>query len=310
MTDLDGPDENVICPVFRFAAADLFSQTRSLRMSAMDIKSGICDLRSQKPIKQNFPQADLSERDFLDRLSSLELSEIFLILKRTSDNNRVEALETEIIRRHIGLVKSVVLKKYEYPVQGMGEKDKESLGFVGLLVAIRKYDPDRGVPFSSWAYRCIASHILDGIRSHGWVPRHRVTLYRKLRKIRESGTELPEKEEREFQLLKSRMAPIDSLDRPVPAETEVSLGETLKDPEFDLDEMIDAIMEKERLPTLLESLTKRERKVVHLIFTEGLVAAEAGRRLGISKQRVIQIREAALKKLRRQSRIPRLLTGS
>lgn len=264
----------------------------------MNAKSEISDVTSGKMLEQDLSPDSLSDREFSDRLSSLDLKEIFLILKNISDRDRIEAAETEVIRRHIGLVKSIARKRYGYHVPGMEREDKESLGLIGLLAAVRKYDPDRNVPFPSWAYRCISSHIFDGMRSQGWVPRNRVVLFRRLREIRDSGARLSKKKEAEFQLIKSRLVPMDSLDRPVPTMRNVSLGDTLEDLESDPDEVLDAILEREKVSASISALTGREKDVLHLIFTENLTAAETGRRLGISGERVAQIRKAALEKLR------------
>src|SRR5665213_2365510 len=59
-------------------------------------------------------------------------------------------------------------------------EDLRQNGFVGLLDAVRKYSPDRGVQFESYATFRVRGAILDGLRELDWASRHTRLLQKRL----------------------------------------------------------------------------------------------------------------------------------
>jgi len=80
---------------------------------------------------------------------------------------------TRVVMEHRGLVGYVVNKmlvRRRLPTF-MDAEDLTSEGMIGLIQAAQRYDPDRGVAFSTFAVRRIRGAILDAFRRAGFVPR-------------------------------------------------------------------------------------------------------------------------------------------
>ncbi|HVE27061.1 MAG TPA: RNA polymerase sigma factor WhiG [Sporichthya sp.] len=196
--------------------------------------------------------------------------------------------------------------------------DCTSYGMFGLIDAIEKYDPGRGVRFEPYAMSRIRGAILDELRALDWIPR---SVRQKARTV-----------ERGYQALEARLhrSPTEA---ELAAELEVSvedlqqtfsqisvvnvlaldellavaedqpgamsLGDTLAD--LDADDPV-AIFESQETRALLlraiGELTERERRVIHLYYVEGLTLAEVGEHVGVSESRVCQIHSKAMLALR------------
>jgi RNA polymerase primary sigma factor len=205
--------------------------------------------------------------------------------------------------------------------EGLEHVDLVQEGCAGLLRALSRFEPERGVPFAAYATWWIRQSLQEA-RSDYMRPlrlppkalRQLARLKSEHRRVyaeerREPGSrELAERTEIALEqveaLLASDRAPR-SLDEPVAGtEGEVgSLGVLLADPlsADAYEEVLDAIA-GEQLRSLLGRLTDREREVVNARFgfdrpPEKL--AEVGERLGLSGERVRQIEQRALVKLRR-----------
>jgi RNA polymerase sigma factor (sigma-70 family) len=74
--------------------------------------------------------------------------------------------EERMVEKHFGLVRAVVaktLRLYSHLPGGLDREDLESHGRIGLLQAIRSYDPGRGAQFSTYAYQCIKNQIVGAL---------------------------------------------------------------------------------------------------------------------------------------------------
>lgn len=142
---------------------------------------------------------------------------------------------------------------------------------LGLARAIRRFDPERGLAFSTFAQPVIVGAILDGKRARDPLTR------RQRRRARAEGT-------REWE-----QAPI-SLDQPTADAPDILVGETVPDPRHFLSGLLVA--------DLYARLPDRERAILAL-SDAGYTQSEIGRLLGLSGPRVCQIRQAALHRLER-----------
>jgi len=165
--------------------------------------------------------------------------------------------------------------------------DCTSYGMFGLIDAIEKYDPGRGVRFEPYAMSRIRGAILDELRALDWIPR---SVRQKARTV-----------ERGYQALEARLhrSPTEA---ELAAELEVSvedLQQTFSQISvvnvLALDELL-AVAEDQ--PGAMAELTERERRVIHLYYVEGLTLAEVGEHVGVSESRVCQIHSKAMLALR------------
>jgi RNA polymerase sigma factor for flagellar operon FliA len=196
--------------------------------------------------------------------------------------------------------------------------DCASYGMFGLIDAIEKYDPDRGVRFEPYAMSRIRGAILDELRALDWIPRSVRAKARTVERgyaalearLHRSPTEAELAAEldvtiEELQQTFSQISVVNvlALDELL-AVTEdqpgaMNLGDTLAD--LHADDPV-AIFESQETRALLLSalaeLTERDRRVIHLYYVEGLTLAEVGEHVGVSESRVCQIHSKAMLALR------------
>ena len=82
-----------------------------------------------------------------------------------------ELVRNEILERHRPLVRFIALRLLKTLPKSVELDDLISAGTFGLLDAIRKFDPSRGIKFKTYCPPRIRGSILDQLRSEDWVPR-------------------------------------------------------------------------------------------------------------------------------------------
>lgn len=228
----------------------------------------------------------------------------------------VQARE-QLIERLLPLVDSLARA---YRTEGLDHGDLVQEGIVGLLRALRRYDPGRGTPFPAWASWWIR-HALQEARSDFVRPlRLPRQALRQLAQLKAEHERIYAREQRDACLAElaartgidlaqaEALLRVDprprSLDESVPgSEGEVgTLGALLEDPlaADDYEDVLDTIAGAQ-LRALLSRLTEREREIVDARFGFGRPKerlVEIGERLGISAERVRQLERRALAKLR------------
>lgn len=207
-----------------------------------------------------------------------------------------------------------------YRTEGLEQTDLIQEGIVGLLRALERFDPARGVPFAAFATWWIRQGLQDArsdfIRPFRLPPKALRQLsqlkseHQRIYQADHRSASVAELAERisidldQAKALAAADARVRSLDEAVIGdEGELgSLGDLLQDPlsAAAYEEVIDNVAGMQ-LRALLSRLTDRERAVVRARFgfdVEPEKLVEIGERLGVSAERVRQIEERALAKLR------------
>jgi RNA polymerase sigma factor FliA len=235
-----------------------------------------------------------------------EITALWRAFKREGDRTARE----QLVHTYYPLVKHVARGVAPILFRQAGVDDLEGYGAEGLIDAIDRYDPERGVQFSTFAVHRIKGAIYDGIRGADWVPR---SVRRKAREMNDARTELyalhgraPTEAEEAAALevsvnalrsgkVQVAVASVGSLDRQA---TEDGPGEPPAADDVDPLAAYLAHEKSQAVRVAIARLPERERAVAMMSFGEGRTLAEIGRTLGVTESRVCQIRASALAHLR------------
>lgn len=216
------------------------------------------------------------------------------------------------ILKYFGLVKSVAGRMARRYPANVELDDLVNVGTLGLIDAVDRFDPSRGVPFKPYAEMRIRGAIVDWLRSEDFVPRptrDKQHLYeRTLVRLQQSLGRDPSREEM-AQALGMTLEAYDhfrnraNIGKLVSGSNrESDQGSSPIDTVPAEDELPDTIWEEEetrlRVVQTVRRLPERESQVVLRYDLQGASLKDIGDELGITESRVCQIRSQAHKKLK------------
>jgi RNA polymerase sigma factor for flagellar operon FliA len=183
------------------------------------------------------------------------------------------------------------------------DADLISYGLMGLIGAIERFDPARGIKFETFAMTRIRGAIIDELRSLDWVPRSVHELQRAPSEAELAAKLDLSEEELQASLLEIANSSVYALDElwtiSDSSGDQVSLLDTISDPRADDPQESLASSEiKDRLTEAIASLPEREQLVVALYYYENLTLREIGEVLGVTESRVSQLHTKAVMRLK------------
>jgi RNA polymerase sigma factor FliA len=224
--------------------------------------------------------------------------------------------EAVLVQDHMALVKSLVSRIAATLPAHADIDDLYSAGLLGLLDAVRRYDPLAGAAFGTYARLRIRGAIFDELRRLDWVPR---SIHDKARRVDEvmrtleaKTGELPTSSEmaraldmslEEYEDLQERIRPTSFVSLDSTRRDEAEMGsdryEWLKDAtqaeageEVVNQELIELICKR------LEKMPEMQRRVLALYYFEDLRLREIAETLGVTESRVCQIHAQAILSLK------------
>jgi RNA polymerase sigma factor for flagellar operon FliA len=222
-----------------------------------------------------------------------------------------------LVLHYAGLVRYVVVRLAADLPASVDYDDLVQAGVIGLMDAIDKFEPERGLKFETYAVLRIRGAVLDDLRAQDWTPR---SVRAKGRALAEATQALQIRLQRtptevelatalgetpaglaklRSQLHRSRLAALDELLADAGDGENVDLTDVISDPFAPA--VDDGLLEQDLRAILrraLETLPERDRWVLSLSFVEQLTLRQIGTALGVTESRVCQMRTKALAALR------------
>ncbi len=258
--------------------------------------------------------------DALEELSTgtkrqrAELEQAWEEFKTTGSAEAREAL----ILAYVPLVKYVAGRVSVGLPSNVDFDDLVSYGVFGLVDAVEKFDPDRGVKFETYAVARIRGAVIDGLRSIDWVPR---SVRQKSKELEQTigaleaklGRPATDQEIAEalnitldeyYELLSEvkgvSLASLDEVWSGDPEEEgKIPFGQMIENTRSeDPTARVEDVEVKRVLAEAIDHLPERERLVVALYYYEGLTLKEIGEVLNVSESRISQIHTKAILRLR------------
>jgi RNA polymerase sigma factor for flagellar operon FliA len=229
---------------------------------------------------------------------SEDLEQIWREFRATKD----PGLRNRLVLQYAPLVKYVAGRLRTRMPDSVEQDDLVSDGVLGLMDAIERFEPARGLSFQTFAVPRIRGAIIDGMRSMDFVPR---SVRDKLRLVHRAQVTLEERLGRvpeDTEVAREVGIPVQQL-RDLSRQAN-SNHANLDD--FDLaDELSSAADHKVEqgdtnasLMRVVDQLAERDQVIIALYYFEGLTLAEIGQVLGVTESRVSQVHRRATTTLR------------
>jgi len=236
-----------------------------------------------------------------------------LLAKKIREGDEV-ALD-RLTRANLRFVVSVAK---QYQNQGLTLPDLINEGNLGLIKAATRFDETRGFKFISYAVWWIRQSILQALAEQGRLvrlPQNKIGTYNKANKAymafeqeheREPSTEeladILEMSETEINNIFQSNTRHTSLDAPVHEAEDVAMGDLLEgSDDTDEDVMKDSL--RNEIRRVLKSLSPREAEIVNAYFgldgENGVTIEQIGQKYDLTKERIRQIKERAIKRLQK-----------
>ncbi|WP_408055355.1 SigB/SigF/SigG family RNA polymerase sigma factor [Streptomyces paludis] len=235
---------------------------------------------------------------------------MFIALGKLPDGSPEKAeLRNQLVRMHLPLVEHLARR---FRNRGEPLDDLTQVATIGLIKSVDRFDPERGVEFSTYATPTVVGEIKRHFRDKGWA----VRVPRRLQELRLSLTtataelsqqhgrsptvhELAERlgisEEEVLEGLESANAYSTlSLDVPDTDDESPAVADTLGSE----DEALEGVEYRESLKPLLEDLPPREKRILLLRFFGNMTQSQIAQEVGISQMHVSRLLARTLAQLR------------
>lgn len=227
------------------------------------------------------------------------------------------------ILEHYPLVRAIAGRMVRRFPSNIELDELVNVGVIGLIDALERFDPSRGVPFKAFAEIRIRGQIVDALRYADHVPR---SVRRKSARIEAARSTLrralgrePSRDEMahslditveayDSMLSDAEIRRLISMETLLDEESGTTIGEQVPSGDASVEDEWQRTEMTDELRAALDRLPDRERKVVIEFYYEERPLLAIGKDLGVSESRVSQIRKDGVKRLQawlKMGRIPR-----
>ena len=281
-------------------------------------------MRQIKIIKSFTNRSEESLDKYLVEISRIPLisaeEEVELAQSIRAGGKKADDAREKLVTSNLRFVVSVA-KQYQH--QGVPLIDLINEGNIGLITAADKFDETRGFKFISYAIWWIRQSILQSIAEYSNIvrrPQSQIAISNKIKNATNefvqkhqrypSAEELSEIIELEIDKIEKAIqsdAHVSSIDAPITDDENSTMADTLaSSSEYNTDRQVDyESMCSDLMQVLCSVLNDRERKIVIQSFGIGCQERgleDIGNDMGLTRERVRQIRERGIEKIRKSSK--------
>jgi len=222
--------------------------------------------------------------------------------------------QKELFMQHLGVVNFVVRKLMTAGPQretAIERSDLIQFGLLGLLEAVERFDPARGVQFTTYAVSRIRGMIQDELRKLDWKPRsirkrdrEKDAMIQQVKTTGESGETSEDIAQRLSMTLEEYLQVLERAESDNAADIESlnldhpTLISMIATAEQDPSEIMQKDQIRDLMFSAIDTMEERERIVLILYYYEELTFKEIARILRISESRVFQIHSTVMRELR------------
>ena len=208
----------------------------------------------------------------------------------------------QLITEHMAYARKLTAKiRRDVGAEGLELEELLAYGIQGLVEAAERFDPGRGVAFTTFSYYRIRGSVFDGLRQLGWLGRADYARYYAASNeflgnaaAREGTEESPSVENAAKELAST----LDNLATIFVTSLE---AEPRRDvPDLNLRAVDEAVADKQRsaqLRTAIGALADRERMIIELYYFQDLTLEQIGEKLGSSKSWTSRLHTKAVRQL-------------
>ncbi|CAN5567772.1 N/A [soil metagenome] len=243
----------------------------------------------------------------LDEVERAVLREKFFEFDRTGDLR----VRDELIEAHLRLAEHLARR---FNNRGVALDDLIQVASLGLVKAVERFDPERGLEFSTFATPTIVGELKRHFRDKGWavrVPRRVQELHVEINSlvneltqqlgrsptVSELAGHARTSEEEVLEAMEAGQA-YRSTSIDAPRRGDEDDGRDLANQLGDIDTNMFDAENRMLISRLIQSLPSREQLMVHLRFFEGMTQSQIAERLGISQMHVSRLLSKSLRILR------------
>lgn len=233
---------------------------------------------------------------------AMEVNHLWIAYQQSKSSD----IREQLVQHYLGLVKLVAGRLAIGLPQHVDRDDLISNGFFGLLEAIERFDPARGIKFETYAVARIRGSILDAIRAQDWLP---VTLRQKAKQYEQAVAKLEHRlgrsasDQEIASALNITQSELNSLLHQLNAATVIPLEEFAKSEPVsnqlpNPSHNVETEEVKNTLAKAIEKLSEKEKLVIALYYYEGMTLKEISLILKLSEARISQLHTKAVFRLR------------
>jgi len=224
--------------------------------------------------------------------------------------------QNDIVLANYAMVETVARSIHSRLPSSVQLDDLISVGVLGLMESLERYDPSRGVPLETFARHRVRGAILDALRAADWVPhsvrRKAQAIERTRRELHRRTGERPDEatvaarlglpvERYRSMAADAEIRQVLSLDAPAANDTTTLLGETVSG-DADVGEEAEEAELWQIVREAVQRLPEREQAAITMYYFQGLQLKQVGAALGVTESRACQLCGQGVKRLRKRLR--------